>query len=386
MSVHALKTGKYERISDDAMRSKVLAPSYYTDPRAFEIEKREVFYRSWTYVGHESQIPKVGDHLPTRVVDQPLVLLRDRAGTVRCFYNVCVHRGMTLVHEPGCANTLKCPYHGWVYDLSGRLVAARNTAQMGDAFTTSEFGLREVKVSVLHGLIFVNLDDAAAPIEATIAPLFDDIAGLGLDPAKLKHARTVDYQLHTNWKIAVDNYVECYHCPVAHPGIEQYFEYEKTFARVDEWGVFAGGPPYPETLEQYKAECAANGWPLVAESRYNWVWPNIMFLIGWAARPHLLFWTIEPLAHDRIVFRHNYFFYEDELDDWHRDFIVAIDKVQREDNPILEGVWDGMNSMGFDSQGTYVINDADTYQTERGVHQFHLQLQRIYDRVGFAPA
>ena len=381
MAVHTLHQSGFERVEDDASASKVLAPIYYTDPRAFEIEKREVFRKSWLFAGHESQIAMPGDHLPVRVGGQPLVLLRDRDGCVRAFFNVCAHRGMTVVHRPGCSKTLKCPYHGWVYDLTGRLVAARNTAQM-ESFETAPYALKEVRVELHQGLVFVNLDADARDLAQTIGPIFDDIADLGLEPAKFRLGKVVDYPLNTNWKIAIDNFVECYHCPVAHPGIEQFFEYEKTFAKVVDWGVIAGGPPDAETLAHYRRECEAHGWPLVAETRYSWAWPNIMYLIGWSPRPHLMLWTIEPETHDRMVFRHNYFFYDEAPDTEQLAFIQAIDKVQREDNPILEGVWEGMNSLGFEGQGTYVINDADTYQTERGVWQFHWQLQQIYDRAG----
>ncbi len=381
MVIHNLHPAGFERVNDDASESKVLAPTYYIDPRAFEIEKRDVFQKSWLYACHENQVAEPGDQLPLDVGGQPLVVVHGRDGNIRAFFNVCAHRGMTVVNRQTCANTLKCPYHGWVYDLSGRLVAARNTSHLGD-FENQGFALKEVKVALHQGLVFVNYDPGAPALGETIGPVFDDISRLGLDPARFHLGKVVDYPVETNWKIAIDNYVECYHCPVAHPGIEKFFEYEKTFADVQDWGVVAGGPPDVETLAVYKRECEANGWPLVAETRYSWAWPNIMYLIGWAPRPHLMVWTIEPVAYDRIIFRHNYFFYDAEPDADQLAFVHAIDKVQQEDNPILEGVWQGMNSLGFAGQGTYVINDADTYQTERGVWQFHHRLQQIYDRAG----
>lgn len=369
------------RVTDDAARSAVLAPGHYTDPASYALEVAHVFHAGWLYAGHESQIARPGDYMPVKLLDEPLIVARGRDGKVVAFYNVCAHRAMRLVAEPGHGTTIRCPYHGWVYDLGGRLVAARETRAMPD-FDPARVCLPRVAVAVRHGLIFVNLDGAAPPVDDTVGPMVDEVPAAGLDPARLRLAKVVDYDLATNWKIAVENYLECYHCPIAHPAFVDAVIYDEAYARETEACVFAAAPPKPALAEAYRARRAAAGYPHVPLMRYDWAWPNTMILLGWAAVPHLLVWQILPMGPARTIFRHNFLFYDGVEDPEHAELIAGIDALQKEDNGLLEGVFEGMKSKGFAAQGRYVIDRAASYRGEAGVHMFHSRLQGLYDRAG----
>ena len=199
-------------------RPRGLDTSYYTDPEIFRTELDRIFARTWQLVGHRSQVERPGRFLTARVGDQHVIVANDH-GTVKGFYNVCQHRGHELLPPPaddpmalagaGEAQTITCPYHAWTYDLGGRLLHARGE-QVG------ELCVPAVRVESLAGFLFVNLD-ADAPALAEHAPGVER-ALLELAPDAptrvLSHRRT--HEIRANWKIAVENYNECYHCPNVH--------------------------------------------------------------------------------------------------------------------------------------------------------------------------
>jgi choline monooxygenase len=381
MTVHALRPARPTPVSDDAARSSVLAPRFYTDPAVYALEVARVFHGSWLYAGHESQVAKPGDVLPVKLLDEPLVIVRNREGRLGAFYNVCAHRGMRVVPGPCSTTTLRCPYHGWVYDLDGRLIAARDTRQMPD-FDTAALGLPRVALAVVHGMIFVNLAGEDVPIGPSVGAMLDEIPKAGLDPARLRLAKVVDYDLKTNWKIAVENYLECYHCPIAHPGFVDAVIYDQAYARETEDCVFAAAPAKPELAETFRARRDAAGYPHVPLMRYDWAWPNTMVLLGWAAVPHVLLWQILPVGPERTIFRHNFLFYDGVEDPELDELVRGIDALQLEDNGLLEGVFEGMKSKGFRGQGRYIIDDVASYRGERGVHAFQRRVQALYDQAG----
>jgi phenylpropionate dioxygenase-like ring-hydroxylating dioxygenase large terminal subunit len=189
-----------------------LPRALYTDPGVFDHDMRQVWSRNWIWVGHASQIPEPGDFLTFDYGPESIIVLRDRAGAVRAHMNVCRHRGSRLCTEAaGKARSLVCPYHGWTYDLDGRLRAG---PMMGDGFDRAAHGLHPAAVCVFQGMILVNPDADAPPLDTALAELAPLTAPFGLD--RLKVAHQASYPVPANWKLAYDNYLECYHCAPAH--------------------------------------------------------------------------------------------------------------------------------------------------------------------------
>jgi Rieske 2Fe-2S family protein len=192
-----------------------LPRAFYTDPLIFERDLQRMLLRHWFCAGHASSIPHAGDFFLVDLGPESVILCRDREGAVHALLNVCRHRGSRVcVARSGtvAGGGFTCPYHAWSYGLDGHLRAAR---EMPDSFNREEAGLKRLAIRVLEGLIFVSfandppaLDDAAAALAAT--------AGAhGWAQAKVAHRAS--FEIHANWKLAVENYMECYHCQPSHP-------------------------------------------------------------------------------------------------------------------------------------------------------------------------
>ena len=190
-----------------------LPQAFYRDPDIYRHDVEEIFLQSWLYAGHLSEIPKVGDWFLFEFDEESVIIVRSAANQINALLNVCRHRGSRVcVESSGCNRRLTCRYHGWTYDLEGRLRAA---AHMGESFDKTGHGLKRIHVGLLEGMIFVNFADEPAPFSL----VGEGLAGC-LDPYDFKNARVAHrhtYAIRANWKLSVENYTECYHCAPAHP-------------------------------------------------------------------------------------------------------------------------------------------------------------------------
>ncbi len=190
-----------------------LEQAFYTDPAVFERDLERIFLCNWLYAGHVSQIPAPGDFLVFEIAGESVIVVRGEDQVIRALVNVCRHRGSRVCTERrGSAKWFVCPYHGWTYGLDGALRAARH---MPADFDFSRHGLKTIHVRVFHGLIFLNFADDPVGFEAAERDLGASLAPFGLDRAKVAHSEL--YPIAANWKLAVENYIECYHCAPAHP-------------------------------------------------------------------------------------------------------------------------------------------------------------------------
>lgn len=190
-----------------------LEQRFYTDPEIYRLELEYVTMRNWTLAGHESQLPMVGDFKVFSMANESAIIVRGRDEKLRAFANVCRHRGsvVCLVKE-GNTRKFECPYHGWIYDTEGNLKAARN---MPDTFDKSGFGLHPVRVEVVHGLIFVCFSNDPPSLDSARRDLAEPMAMFDFENLKVAAHKT--YPIAANWKLAIENYQECYHCAAAHP-------------------------------------------------------------------------------------------------------------------------------------------------------------------------
>jgi Rieske 2Fe-2S family protein len=205
---------KTTQIATDGART--LPGRYYTSPEVFAEEGERIFARRWLCAGREERIREPGDYVLQPVGPDSILILRDRAGAVRAFHNVCRHRGTRLCEAPAgqLAGTIQCPYHAWTYALDGRLIGVPSAGDL-EGFDKADFPLHGVATEVWEGFVFINLDPDAEPLAATLGPLADRLSRFGL-PA-LRSLRTVHYDVRANWKLLFENYSECYHCGPLHP-------------------------------------------------------------------------------------------------------------------------------------------------------------------------
>jgi len=190
-----------------------LDQAFYTDPDIYALDMERIFLKVWLYAGHISEIPEVGDWFLYQFENESVIIVRSGEDQVHALVNVCRHRGSRICLESsGRSKRLACRYHGWVYGLDGELLAAR---YMGDDFDKSGIGLKRLHCEVLDGMIFINFAADPAPFDYVRNGLSECLAPYRLDQARVAHRQS--YPMRANWKLAVENYSECYHCAPAHP-------------------------------------------------------------------------------------------------------------------------------------------------------------------------
>lgn len=206
--------------------------AFYTDPAIFEREMDRIMLRHWFCVGHASSVSRAGDFQVVDLGSESVIVVRDHEGTVRSLLNVCRHRGSRVCTVPSgraTAGRLTCPYHAWSYDLTGSLVTAR---QMQEPFDRERFGLRSLAVKVVEGLIFTTFAERPLDFVAAEQALAQTARIHGWGRAKVAHRET--YVIRANWKLAVENYMECYHCQPAHAEFAKRHVYARPSKQTEE--------------------------------------------------------------------------------------------------------------------------------------------------------
>src|SRR3954471_16950320 len=184
----------------------------------FELEREQVFARSWFYAGRAESLKEPGDFVTVDVADESVIVLRAKDGEIHAFYNVCRHRGSRLCEQPSgrMKGAVKCPYHAWSYSFDGKLIGTPMVDR--DEIDRESLGLWPVPVDVWQGFLFVHLDPDPVPLEEALRDQHEQpltMARFGLDRLRIGH--TTVSEVEANWKILIDNYNECLHCPTVHP-------------------------------------------------------------------------------------------------------------------------------------------------------------------------
>ena len=190
-----------------------LAQRFYKDESIFDLEKNHIFYDSWIFIGHGSQIPNKGDYFVYKLLDEEIIVLRNKDNEVKAFFNVCRHRGSRIcLEESGNTSRFSCPYHSWTYNLDGKLLAAKS---LREGIDKSTLGLHPCNIVSVSGMLLINLSDNPQSLENLQSDLKEPFEMFGFED--LKVAAHKNYPIASNWKLAVENYQECYHCAPAHP-------------------------------------------------------------------------------------------------------------------------------------------------------------------------
>jgi phenylpropionate dioxygenase-like ring-hydroxylating dioxygenase large terminal subunit len=192
-----------------------LARDFYTHPAIFEHDMRRLLLRHWFCAGHVSSIPRAGDYVVVDLGSESVIIVRTLDGEVRALLNVCRHRGSRLCSGrsgKALSARLTCPYHAWSYDLDGHLLAAR---QMPESFRRADVSLKSLPVRLMEGLIFTTFAEVPLDLAGAEDALAQSAGVHGWSAAKIAHREL--YSIRANWKLAVENYMECYHCTPAHP-------------------------------------------------------------------------------------------------------------------------------------------------------------------------
>ncbi|MDW8339573.1 MAG: Rieske 2Fe-2S domain-containing protein, partial [Thermoleophilia bacterium] len=232
--------------------TRTLPWSWYTDPATFELERETIFRRHWQYVGHLGELPEPGSFATSQLAHLPIVLTRDGSGTVRAFLNVCRHRGALVCEGAGRRATLQCPYHAWTYGLDGRLLSAPRLAREGDD-EEGELGLLPLRLETWGPFLFACASDDASPLAEVLGDAPERIAAAGIDVDALRFVRRAEVELAANWKVVAENFLECYHCPTAHPGFSAVMDVSPDAYLLEASGLrmTQHGPPRAEPRGSY---------------------------------------------------------------------------------------------------------------------------------------
>lgn len=198
--------------------ARTLPREYFVSPDIFAEEVEKIFLQRWLCVGREDRIPNPGDWFAQEVGGESVIVLRDRAGGYRAWFNVCRHRGTRLCeeHRGRFSETIQCPYHAWTWSLDGRLIGAPSTGDL-EGFDKADWPLHPVGVATWEGFLFINLAREAEPFDRAWNPLLGRFDRFNLP--NLKVHRTIEYDVQSNWKLLFQNYSECYHCGPVHPAL-----------------------------------------------------------------------------------------------------------------------------------------------------------------------
>ena len=354
-------------------QSMSLNSEAYVNDTWMSLEKEAIFRRTWQWVCHAEKLREVGSYVTCRIAGHPVVVLRDHDDNLKAYYNVCMHRAHELLAGEGRINRIICPYHAWVYRLDGGLARAPHAEDM-EGFEKSDIRLAEVQAEEFCSFIYVNLHRDAESLACQTETLADEINHWAPDLPNLTFAKRLTYDIGSNWKNVVDNFLECYHCPVAHKDF-------CTLVDMDTYNVTTHGIWSSHMAEAGKTSNSAYSvdGATVRDHAVWWLWPNTC-LMRYPGRGNFIIMQIVPAGVDRTLETYDFFLETPEPNDAEIEAMKYIDEVlQVEDIALVESVQRGMNTPAF-SQGRIVHDIEGSGKSEHAVHHFHGLVLDTYRR------
>jgi len=364
--VKALKPRSDDRaFAGKARESHTLPARYYYDSEIFNREKENIFYRTWLYAGHVSQLLEHGAYLTTQIHEQSVFVVRDEQNELKAFYNVCQHRGHELLSGSGKVRSIVCPYHAWTYALNGSLMGARNTQDLPD-FNRCDFNLKPVQVEVICGMVFVNLDPNAKSLKEISGDLEQEIRSYCPSVDELSFAARDTYDVASNWKTMIDNFLECYHCQPAHKDFVDLVDMTSYRSRTH--GIYSSHVSDAAkstdssafSFEKGEVDFGYAGW---------FLWPNLTIWV-YPGDANLSVLQMTPAASEQTVEYQDWFVRGGQPGAQLREAMdYQKDILQPEDIGLCESVQRGLRSRGY-NQGRFVVDSGLSSESEHAVHHF----------------
>jgi choline monooxygenase len=343
-----------------------LNASDYFDQNRFTSEMEKIFQQEWIYVLHESQLPEPGSYQTFEIGTTPLLFVRGVDGGIRGFYNVCVHRGHLLAKGSGKATHFTCPYHAWTYNCEGRLRGARGVHCV-DALPDGKQQLVPVEVDCIDGFVFVRLSSGGPSLNDLFGGFFAELRERLPALSRLHFAKRFVAEVDGNWKIMVENYLECYHCSPTHPALVDLM-------RVKEFEIVQSPYHLSTRAPAGRPDNTAYKYTLKADSQVEfsgwWLWPNATFNI-FPGQQNLLVFHMLPISAEKSIGYCDYFFIDGKVDeeaqalmDWEGNVL------EKEDNELIVSAHKGMKS-GALSCGVFVMDNHRHDFTEAPLVHFN---------------
>ncbi len=342
---------------------------WYVEPDFLKLEAEKIFYKTWQPVGRLDDLVRIGDFFSCEVLDQPLVLARNGEGELRAFYNVCPHRAAVVAQGRGNRKSLQCKYHGWTYDLDGKLLRAPEFEGVRN-WNKDDVCLQPIQVEAWGPWVFVNLDPEAESLSAAYGGIHQEIRAAGFDLEKMRLVERRDYMINCNWKVYVDNYLEGYHLPIAHPGLFREIDYDQY--RVDTFRYYS--KQHAPIRELNAGEARDRRYVRSGEGEqdalYYWIFPNVMLNVY---LDNTSINIIIPLGHDKTLTVFEWYFESPGTGaGWEsmQQIIAFSDEIQQEDIELCEWVQRGLRSKAYDSGRFSVLRENGVHHFQSLVHEF----------------
>ena len=366
--IHGLNIPQFDFDENPETASTLPAATYF-DPGWFELEKQRIFRRNWRCLGHVTDIPRGGDYLTACIVDQPVLVLRCRDGSIRAFHNACKHRAHPLLTEARGSlrsKLITCPYHAWAYDEQGSLQAAPHCDSIR-GFDRSEIGLDSLKTEVIEGFIFVSPDQDAADLLPQVAPGFERLAQHLPGLADYRLADSVTFDIAANWKNVGDNLLECYHCQPAHKAFVDLVDMDSDSVEATGIWSWQGGICRPENSAYRLPEGLSE---FEREFATFYLWPDVAFVLFPGSRALATFvFGATAVETTHQVF--SIYTPDGKLDEVASGIYRYFGEVLGpEDVSLVENVQKGLHSMAY-SRGRFFVDPARSYFSEHAVHHLH---------------
>ena len=316
---------------------------WYSDPAVLRLERERIFRRAWQYAGRADQVAEPGAFFTCDLGGIPIVVVRDDTGGLRAFLNICRHRGSLVCEGEGRRATLQCPYHAWTYGLDGSLRAAPRS-ELVPGFEREQLGLVQVQADTWGPFVFVNPDPEAAPLAETLGELPALVDASGVDLASLRFLkRASGPEYAANWKVCSENFLECYHCQVAHPGFSKVVDVSVDAYMLQEDGLFS--TQYGPVRETWKGDFDPRG--PVARGQFHFLWPNVTINVM-PGHQNLSIGPIVPTGAETTARFLDYFVGPDVEQSWIDDMLEFDDQVGAEDRVLVERVQKGLRGGGIE--------------------------------------
>jgi choline monooxygenase len=326
--------------------------SWYSDPAILALEMERIFRCSWQYAGHLGELQGPGSYFASETGPVPIVITLDADAELRAFVNVCRHRGAIVATDARKRGTIQCPYHAWTYGLDGCLRAAPR-ADQDPAFDSSQRGLKPVSVGTWGPFVFANPDPHAEPLLGVLGDLPNVVAQHGLDVDSLKINRRVRYEIKANWKIALENYLECIHCPTNHPSLLEVIDERQLELRAVGLRASQFAPVHPRSLAG-RGPIDAHG--EVDSAQYHLWFPTMKFNVL-PGHPNLSIGPLWPTSPVTCAAYFDYWFADTADQKWIDDVFVLDEQTGVEDTDLVEAAQRGTSS-GMVDRG-WVLGGAE---------------------------
>ncbi len=349
-------TSFHRTVSTYRTGARTMPREQYTAPAVLREETERIFARHWNCVGRSSRLASAGDYFVRDVAGESLIILRDRGGELRAFFNVCRHRGTRICRETTAgqfSETIQCPYHAWTYTTDGRLIGAPHMQEV-EGFDKRDYPLHAAAVAEWEGFVFVNIAEDPQPFDEWFAPMLHRLERYSL--ARLTVGHSVTYDVHANWKLVFQNYSECLHCPMIHPELSTVLPYQSGANDLVD-GPFLGGymeitpPNESATLSGRACGRLVDGGLGEADRHrafYYTLMPNLMLSVH---PDYVNYYLLTPVAVDRTIVESEWMFHPDSAGDPSfnpGDAIGFWDVTNRQDWDIVERSQLGISSRRYE--------------------------------------